>query len=304
MDVGAADARTFHIDDDIAWPGLGVGHVDQPQGLADSFQQQRLHDGQPTSAVPRGPEKRVTGVMYARRMSNTPPIILVPGYWLGAWAWDEVAEALGADGHDVTALTLPGLDSIDTDRSAISLADHIDAICGAVEAAGAPVVLAVHSGAGAPGYAATDRLPDKIAAVVYVDSGPATGALNPTFEGAEFPLPPLEELREEESFEGISDEQLDEFSRRAIPQPGGAIREAAELTNDARLDIPSTVLCTSFPSDVIKEAVQQGQAWIGGLTELRNITYVDVPTSHWPMWSKPHDTARVIGEVARSVSAG
>lgn len=237
-------------------------------------------------------------------MSNTPPIILVPGYWLGAWAWDEVAEALGADGHDVTALTLPGLDSIDTDRSAISLADHIDAICGAVEAAGAPVVLAVHSGAGAPGYAATDRLPDKIAAVVYVDSGPATGALNPTFEGAEFPLPPLEELREEESFEGISDEQLDEFSRRAIPQPGGAIREAAELTNDARLDIPSTVLCTSFPSDVIKEAVQQGQAWIGGLTELRNITYVDVPTSHWPMWSKPHDTARVIGEVARSVSAG
>ncbi len=27
------------------------------------------------------------------------PIILVPGFWLGAWAWDEVAEALRADGR-------------------------------------------------------------------------------------------------------------------------------------------------------------------------------------------------------------
>jgi len=27
------------------------------------------------------------------------PIILVPGFWLGAWAWDEVVEQLRADGH-------------------------------------------------------------------------------------------------------------------------------------------------------------------------------------------------------------
>jgi len=38
------------------------------------------------------------------------PIILVPGFWLGGWAWGEVAGLLRADGHDVTALTLPGLD--------------------------------------------------------------------------------------------------------------------------------------------------------------------------------------------------
>ena len=45
------------------------------------------------------------------------PIILVPGFWLGAWAWDEVAAKLRADGHAVTALTLPGLESADADRS-------------------------------------------------------------------------------------------------------------------------------------------------------------------------------------------
>src|SRR6266568_1889659 len=111
-------------------------------------------------------------------MTNA-PIVLVPGFWLGAWAWDEVAAALRADGHDVTALTLPGLESADADRSSISLAYHVDAICEAVTAGGRPVVLAVHSGAGAPGYAVSDRIPEQIAAMVYVDSGPAKGALDP-----------------------------------------------------------------------------------------------------------------------------
>ena len=90
---------------------------------------------------------------------TSPPIILVPGFWLGAWAWDEVATALRADGHDVTALTLPGLESVDADRSSITLSDHVEAICEAVRAAAAPVVLAVHSGAGFSGYAASDRVP-------------------------------------------------------------------------------------------------------------------------------------------------
>src|ERR671919_3154362 len=117
------------------------------------------------------------------------PIVLVPGFWLGAWAWDEVAAALRTDGHDVTALTLPGLESADADRSAITLSDHVDAIVEAVSAAGAPVVLAVHSGAGASGYAASDPVPQLIAAMVYVDSGPATGALEPDFDDVEKPLP-------------------------------------------------------------------------------------------------------------------
>src|SRR5919201_4270646 len=119
---------------------------------------------------------------------TTPPIILVPGFWLGAWAWDEVADLLRADGHDVTALTLPGLESVESDRSAITFADHVDAIVEAVRAAGRPVVLAVHSGTGAPGYAASDRAPQQIAAMVYVDSAPAKGALDRGFEDAELPL--------------------------------------------------------------------------------------------------------------------
>ena len=55
------------------------------------------------------------------------PIVLVPGFWLGAWAWDEVASTLRGDGHDVTAVTLPGLESVESDRSSITLSDHVDA---------------------------------------------------------------------------------------------------------------------------------------------------------------------------------
>src|SRR5262245_14847174 len=228
------------------------------------------------------------------------PIVLVPGFWLGAWAWDEVAAALRADGHDVTALTLPGLESVDADRSAITLKDHVDAICDAVTAAGRPVVLAVHSGAGAPGYAVTDRIPEQIAAMVYVDTGPATGALNPDFEGAELPLPSPEELAAEENLDGLSAEQLETFRQRAVPEPGAAVRDAIQFTNDARLDVPSTAICTGFSSEQYKEAMKEGYAFLGGFNELRDITWVDLPTSHWPMWSRPGELAAIIGEVAEA----
>jgi pimeloyl-ACP methyl ester carboxylesterase len=230
------------------------------------------------------------------------PIILAPGFWLGAWAWDDVVSLLRADGHDVSALTLPGLESADADRSTITLSDHVDAMCDAVTAAGRPVVLAVHSGAGGPGYAASDRVPEQIAAMVYVDSGPATGALDPSFDGVELPLPPWEEL--DENLDGLSEEQLETFRQRAVPQPGGVLREAPNLTNDARLDVPSTMICTGFTSEQYKEAVKEGYAFLGGLAELRNVTWVDLPTSHWPMWSRPKELADVIGDVARGASAG
>jgi pimeloyl-ACP methyl ester carboxylesterase len=232
------------------------------------------------------------------------PIILVPGFWLGAWAWDEVVDTLRADGHDVTALTLPGLESADADRSAITLSDHVDAICEAVTAARRPVVLAVHSGAGAPGYAASDRVPEQIAAMVYVDTGPAKGALDPNFDGVEAPMPSPEELEKEENLDGLSEEQLETFQQRGVPEPGAALRDAAELTNDARRDVPSTFICTGFTSEQYKEAVKEGYSFLAGLPELRNVTWVDLPTSHWPMWSRPKELAEIIGDVAKAQAAG
>ena len=229
---------------------------------------------------------------------SSAPIILVPGFWLGAWAWDAVTAALLADGHDVTALTLPGLESADADRSAVTIGDHVEAICDAVRAASAPVVLAVHSASGFSGYAASDVVPDRIAAMVYVDSAPGKGAPDPSFEAAEKPLD-WDELAAEENLDGLTEEQLRAFRERAVPVPGDVVRSGVALTNDARRDIPTTIICTGFPSAQIRAAARdEDWAWLAGVRELRDVTWVDLPTSHWPMWSRPAELAALIGTAA------
>jgi pimeloyl-ACP methyl ester carboxylesterase len=229
---------------------------------------------------------------------SSAPIILVPGFWLGAWAWDEVAADLREAGHDVTAITLPGLESAEADRSRITMEDHVQAIVDAVDAAGRPVVLAIHSATGFSGYAASDRVPDGIAAMVYVDTAPGKGALDPHLEGDK----PMvwADIEAEENLDGLTEAQKATFRERAVPVPGGVLRGAAELTNDARNDIPSTVIATGFPAAEYRKAAAEHPdwAWLAGLLDLRNVTYIDLPTSHWPMWSKPAELARIIGDVA------
>lgn len=231
---------------------------------------------------------------------NPAPIILVPGFWLGAWAWDEVADILRADGHDVTAITLPGLESAGADRSGITLEDHVAAIVDAVTAHVSPVVLAVHSASGFSGYAASDRVPERIAAMVYVDTAPGKGALDPDFADAEKPLV-WEDIEAEENLDGLSDEQKQTFRERAVPVPGSLLREGVELTNDARRDIPSTLICTGFTAEQYQGYAKDHPEWafLAGIPELRNASWVDLPTSHWPMWSKPRELAEIIGGVAR-----
>ena len=234
----------------------------------------------------------------------TAPIILVPGFWLGAWAWDEVAETLRADGHDVTALTLPGLESVDADRSSITYIDHVDAIVAAARAASAaadrPVVLAVHSASGFSGYAASDRVPDRIAAMVYVDTAPGIAPLAPDFEGTEKPMV-WAEIEAEENLDGLTEAQKETFRQRAVPVPGGVLRGCVTLTNDLRRDIPSTLICTGFTAEQYQSYAREHPDWafLAGIGELRNATWIDLPTSHWPMWSRPADLAAIIGDVAK-----
>jgi pimeloyl-ACP methyl ester carboxylesterase len=227
------------------------------------------------------------------------PIILVPGFWLGAWAWDEVADILQADGHDVTAITLPGLESKDADRSAITFQDHVDAISRALEDAGRPVVLAVHSASGYSGYAASDQVPERIAAMVYVDTAPGKPPLDPDFADAEKPLD-WASVSKEENLTGLSEAQMATFRERAVPVPGAVLRDGYTFTNEARRDIPSTIIATGYTAADYQTYAREHPDWsfLAGVPELRKVSYVDLPTSHWPMWSKPQDTARIIGEVA------
>ena len=69
--------------------------------------------------------------------------------------------------------------------------------------------------------------------------------------------------------------------------------------SDARRDIPSTIVATGYSSaDYKKYAAETDMSWLAGIPELRNLSWVDLPTSHWPMWSKPRELAEIIGRIA------
>ena len=123
-------------------------------------------------------------------------VILVPGLWLQGSSWDSVLPILREAGHRTHALTLPGMQSRDADRSAVTLRDHVDAVVEVIDSldgGGDGVVLVGHSGGGAIVHAATDRRPTRVARVVYVDSFPVGpgGVINDELpeENGEVPLP-------------------------------------------------------------------------------------------------------------------
>ncbi|MFE5308184.1 alpha/beta fold hydrolase [Isoptericola sp. NPDC056605] len=227
-------------------------------------------------------------------------IILVPGFWLDGSAWDDVVPVLAAAGHTPHAVTLPGLESVDADRSGIRLADHVDTVVAAIDAVpgDAPVALVGHSAGGGLVYAASDRRPDRVARVVYVDSGPfvegqAVNADLPV-DVVDHELPAWSEF-EEQDLVGLDDEVRARFRDRAVPQPGGTVREGHHLGDDARrLDVPTTVIACEMPGEVLRGLMAEGHPFVAELARLHDYEIVDLPTGHWPMFSRPADLGTAI----------
>ncbi|NNC11785.1 alpha/beta hydrolase [Planctomonas sp. JC2975] len=236
-------------------------------------------------------------------MSESPTIVLVPGYWLGGWAWDAVAARLRDQGFPVTQVTLPGLDSVETPRASITLEDHLDAVADIVRAADSPVVLVGHSGAGEIVTGVADRMPDAVAALVFVDSGPSNdGTVNSpdlAEDVTEVALPPWDDLTAAgSSIDGLDEATLLRFRELAVPEPAGPMREALRLHDEGRYAIPVTLVCSSFPSEQVRQLIAAGHPWFAELSRYGSVDLVDVITGHWPMWSKPDDTAAAIANAA------
>lgn len=231
--------------------------------------------------------------MTNTKPSESPTAILVPGFWLGAWAWREVEPGLSSAGINPIPVTLPGLDGSPT--NGLTLDDHIGAVLALVENCAGDVILVGHSGGATVVQGVVDRRPERITRVIYIDAGPLVdgSSLRPGAAG-DVPLPSWDDMAAEQlSVEGLDEEARADFRNRAVDHPGGVARSALRVSNHARLDVPTTVVCTSLPSEVLRGLIQAGQI-PSELLEMANVRYVDLPTGHWPMFSRPTDLAEAL----------
>lgn len=235
-----------------------------------------------------------------------PPIILIAGHWLGAGAWDAVVDALNAAQWQAVPMTLPGLDPDDHDRTTRTLADQVAAIEQLGNRLGIsrdkPSVIVAHSGANAPVSVFLDSHPDLVHRVIWVDSGPmASGtAFAPDLPAdvLELPLPPFDELAGQASIDGLSAAHLEQFRAQAVPQPASALRDPVVLHDQGWTRVPTTLVCCSFPSAQVRELARGGHPMFAPIAALARLDVVDLPTGHWPMWSRPRDLAREIADAA------
>jgi pimeloyl-ACP methyl ester carboxylesterase len=224
-------------------------------------------------------------------------IVLVPGFWLDASSWENVTPALVEAGHTVHPLTLPGLESVDADRSGIGLRDHVDAVIAVVEQLPGPVVLVGHSGGGAIIHGVVDALPDRVTRAIYVDSGPLGDGqvINDELpvESNEVPLPAWE-VFEGADLTDLTEELRADFRARAIPEPRAVTSDPQRLSNERRYDVPITVICCEFPVSDMLEWVAAGHPFVAELARISDVEYVDLPTGHWPQFTRPKDLGAVI----------
>lgn len=232
-----------------------------------------------------------------------PTVILIAGHWLGAWAWDDVRAYLTTDGVRSVALTLPGLDVRDPDRASRTVEDQASAILDVLSHdEHQPAILVAHSGANAPVSLVIDRHPERVHHVVWVDSGPvSTGsAFAPDLpeDVVELPLPPFDVLGQQASLDELTPERLEQFRARAVPEPGPVLRQPVDLTNEARRRINTTLVCCSISGAHVLELARNAHPMFSEVAKLEHLDVIDLPTGHWPMWSRPRDLAQIIEEVA------
>jgi pimeloyl-ACP methyl ester carboxylesterase len=241
--------------------------------------------------------------------------VLVPGFWLGAWVWEAVGRELRAEGHEVHAVTLTGLgDRVHLATPAVDLDTHATDVVNVIEYAGLEeVVLVGHSGGGMPATLVADRIPGRLSRVVYLDSaalpdGMAQFDVNPpeaqeeiekrvAAEGDGWRLPPPafgEVADDPVNLAGLSGEDLALLRSRAVPQPFATARQP--LRRSPAGSVPETLVTCTFPEPQVRAMIADRHPMFAGFDGPPQV--VALPTGHYPMLSRPADTARALGSLA------
>jgi pimeloyl-ACP methyl ester carboxylesterase len=254
--------------------------------------------------------------------ANRRPIVLVPGACLGGWAWREVAAWLRPQGHDVYPVTLTGLgDRVHLARADTDLETHIADVVNLLDyEALEDAVLVGHSYAGTVVTAVADRRPQRLNAVVYLDTSPLpdgtaiadvlrpeqrerqSRAVAEHGEGWRWPVPDRETLISDEfgSASGLREEHLQLIAQRATAHPYATMTSAVRITHDWPRDVRrAAIFCTAGGTDVasLRELIAQGDPRAAAFADSDWELY-DLPTGHWAMLSLPGPLADVLHRIA------
>jgi pimeloyl-ACP methyl ester carboxylesterase len=251
--------------------------------------------------------------------------VLVGGAGLGGWAWQGVAAELRRAGHAVYPVTLTGLgERAHLARPEIDLETHVADVLNLLAYEDlADVVLVGHSYAGIVVQAVADRVPERLAALVYVDSGPlADGTSHLDFyppeaqqwlreqvqahgEGWRVPFPSFDDLGATASLAGLGEAARALLRARAVPHPFGSYVQPLRLRGTfaggyARV----LVLCTDggFTAAQVRELVAADHPQFRPLAD-PDWQLHELPTGHWPMLSAPRELAALLARVAEPVEA-
>jgi pimeloyl-ACP methyl ester carboxylesterase len=240
--------------------------------------------------------------------------VLLPGFWLGAWAWRDVAAELRDRGHDVHALSLTGMgERAHLARPDTGLGTHITDVLNLIRYENLhDVVLVGHSYAGAvviPSVA--DRMPERITRLVFVDSGPLPDGMSQAEfgspeeqarnaelvrtvgDGRQLPPPPWEQLASGAA--GLPDGTLERLAELSVPQPWATATTPVRLTGAWEKLPRHHVLCGFTAAEV--------RAMAGTVPAFRHmagdgVTYRELPGWHWPMFDRPGELAAILHEAA------
>ncbi len=239
--------------------------------------------------------------------------VLVGGAWIGAWAWQEVAARLRAEGHVVSPLSLTGLgERVHLARPDVDLETHIADVVNLIASEDlSEVVLAGHSYAGIVVTGVGDRIPERLSQVVYVDSAPLEDgqalvdlfppegkqglqqAVDERGDGWKLPFPGLAGLAEDASLAGLGAEALALMEARATPQPWATYTQPLRLARQGQQPYRRAVIAC----DDIRSMVAAGIPPIVAMTQAP-WRYEEIATGHWPMLSAPAELAAALGRLA------
>jgi pimeloyl-ACP methyl ester carboxylesterase len=239
--------------------------------------------------------------------------VLVPGFWLGGWAWKNVTEILRGKGHEVFPVTLTGLgERIHLGSVETNLRTHVADVVNLIKYNQLEeVYLAGHSYAGVVITEVADRIPEKIAKLIYVDSAPLPdGVAHADFYSPEqlekfeksmaengggwrLPLPSWEDLDDGKNLKDLTAEDKKLIEKLATPQPFNASRQKISLKNPRRRDLPKLAIWCEESSAEVREFLKQDLPLFSELKD-PNFEFADLPTGHYPMFSRPAELADLL----------